>query len=81
MQTITSIIVAGTGFALVKTTLTPSEAGFILSFAITASRGMRLPLHQLSEFHLIITGLFTLLERYSSLEQTFVSAERIEHCE
>jgi len=25
-------------------------------------------------------GLFTLLERYSSLEQTFVSAERIEHC-
>jgi hypothetical protein len=40
VQTITSIIVAGTGFALVRTDLTPSQAGFILSFAITASRGI-----------------------------------------
>jgi hypothetical protein len=39
VQTITSIIVAGTGFALVRTNLTPSQAGFILSFAVTASRG------------------------------------------
>jgi hypothetical protein len=39
VQTITSIIVAGTGFALVRTNFTPSQAGFILSFAITASRG------------------------------------------
>jgi hypothetical protein len=39
VQTITSIIVAGTGFALVRTDLSPSQAGFILSFAITASRG------------------------------------------
>jgi hypothetical protein len=43
VQTITSVIVAGTGFALVRTDLSPSQAGFILSFAITASRGM-LPL-------------------------------------
>jgi hypothetical protein len=40
VQTITSVIVAGTGFALVRTDLSPSQAGFILSFAITASRGM-----------------------------------------
>jgi hypothetical protein len=78
VQTITSIIVAGTGFALVRTDLTPSQAGFILSFAITASRGMSLLLTGCDKADAI--GLFTLLERYSSLEQTFVSAERIEHC-
>lgn len=39
IQVITSFLVGATAYALVETNISPSQAGFILSFAISASRG------------------------------------------
>ncbi|WVQ79444.1 hypothetical protein IAT38_001542 [Cryptococcus sp. DSM 104549] len=62
IRSVTSILIAATGFVLVGREMSPGEAGLILSFSLTVSG-----------------GLFNLMERYSSLEQTFVSAERVNH--
>ncbi|WRT66672.1 uncharacterized protein IL334_003632 [Kwoniella shivajii] len=62
IRSFASIVIAATGFALVRQDISAAQAGLILNFAMTVS-----------------SGLFGWMEQYSSLEQTFVSAERVNH--
>nr|XP_019007523.1 uncharacterized protein I206_07785 [Kwoniella pini CBS 10737]OCF46304.1 hypothetical protein I206_07785 [Kwoniella pini CBS 10737] len=60
IRSFASVVVAATGFALIKQDISAAQAGLILNFALTVS-----------------TGPF--FSRFANLEETFVSAERINH--
>jgi ABC-type multidrug transport system fused ATPase/permease subunit len=60
--TLSSVFMTATAALLIGRDISPSKAGFILSFAVEMS-----------------SNLFSLLEQFILLEQTFVSAERISH--
>ena len=82
IRSVASIIVTATGFYLINQPLSPAQAGFVLTFAIATSQGefvFPFRMYYLAPLmdHL---GLYNLLEIYSSLEQAFVSAERVNYC-
>lgn len=81
IRILTSVVITATSFVLIERDISSSQAGLILNFALTVSGGgWRLYFSIGLTANPVVKGLFGLMEQYSHLEQTFVSAERINQC-